>query len=772
MGSGKKKVLILTYYFPPGNFAGSYRIYSWAEHLHLNGYYPIVVTRHWKDSQSDYTAISDIPSPQVIKNDNCEVHYLPYNGNLRDRISKYGRKTFLLRKALSLVELVLQNFTNRVIPFRNIHDYALNLLSNDPEIKLVITSGRPHVLFRFGYLLNKKLGIPWIADYRDPWNTHTWYSKNTFLPLRLIEKRSEKKWVSTASALTTCSERWRDEITKFTGTEGFVVMNGYEEIDEYIGSGNADKFIITHNGSLYDMQEISVFVKALKRFIDDVHPSLMVHFPGLAIDDKQVKRIKREIKGYESFFSLEERLPKKEIVKRLGESHLLLLFGSHELKGWYPIKLFEYLIAQKNILLCPSDHDVLERVVQETQAGVSLNTEEEVCRYLKEKYREWVTKGKLSYSGNLKAIKQYSRKEQANKLASVMDGVRGVPLASPEIETAESKVVFTLLKCFKKAGADRMLYRYNKAANVTTLLCFHRVSDDVDYSYPPLKIKEFEKLIEYISGKYEVISLRQVHEKSSSSLPRMILTFDDGYKDFIENALPVLSKYKMPATLSVIVNCVNGGNKFWTLRLNSLLNFIYCHYRYFKLRGTDGETMTYRRDIDQPEKFSLVILKSLLSVESAARDRFMDELERRLPDYRYCEEEKFMNWKDLGVCVSNGMEIASHSVSHDSLVTIHDDTALRTEIAGSKSAIEAKIAREVSTFAFPNGVYDDKVVRFAQEGGYKFLLTTHEHYFKNNFRQKEDITILPRITISRNRFEENLFKMYNLRNPFKLRQIS
>ena len=53
-----KRVLIISYFFPPGNFAGSYRIKAWADQLQKFGYYPIVVTRHWAENETDYTAIS------------------------------------------------------------------------------------------------------------------------------------------------------------------------------------------------------------------------------------------------------------------------------------------------------------------------------------------------------------------------------------------------------------------------------------------------------------------------------------------------------------------------------------------------------------------------------------------------------------------------------------------------------------------------------------------------------------------------------------------
>ena len=124
----------------------------------------------------------------------------------------------------------------------------------------------------------------------------------------------------------------------------------------------------------------------------------------------------------------------------------------------------------------------------------------------------------------------------------MLDKVRSAYAGVPEIKMEQQGVMFTILKSLKTAGFDKALYAFNKARHATTLLCFHRISDEMDYSYPPLMLKEFEKMIRYISKNYEVIPLEEINEKPESGRLRLVLTFDDGYHDFIENALPVLSR--------------------------------------------------------------------------------------------------------------------------------------------------------------------------------------------------------------------------------------
>ena len=75
-----RKILIITYFFPPGNFAGSYRLYSWARYLKQFGFYPIIVTRHWEKDQTDYAGISSNKNLTIINENGYEIHYIPYKG--------------------------------------------------------------------------------------------------------------------------------------------------------------------------------------------------------------------------------------------------------------------------------------------------------------------------------------------------------------------------------------------------------------------------------------------------------------------------------------------------------------------------------------------------------------------------------------------------------------------------------------------------------------------------------------------------------------------
>ena len=269
-----KKVLIISYFFPPANFAGCYRIASWSKHLHKFGYYPIIVTRCWNENQTETTDDVANNTFQHEKYDTHEVYRLPYHSNLRDRLhNKYGNSKYvLLRKLLTLLELIFQNFSNSAIPYHNLYDFAKGLLIKETDIKTVIVSGRPFQLFKFGDMLHRATGIKWIADYRDEWNTHQWLLDESTSKemIRAVESRSEKKWLRTASLFTTCSENWVATIGAYVGRPGRVVLNGYEDnlLTASQNDANSDVFTIVHNGTMYSSQPIEIFLNGYIKFIN------------------------------------------------------------------------------------------------------------------------------------------------------------------------------------------------------------------------------------------------------------------------------------------------------------------------------------------------------------------------------------------------------------------------------------------------------------------------------------------------------------------------
>jgi hypothetical protein len=419
-----QKLLIISYYFPPGNFAGSYRIQAWAEHLHKFGYYPIVVTRHWNENETDYTAISKNKEIAKEENEKFTVYRLPFKGSFRDRlIKRFGNKAQFFGKILSFFQVIGQNYFLSSVPCRNLYDFSRQLLKDNPDINIVITSGRPFVQFRFCYLLKKEFPqIQWIADYRDPWNSWTHIDRSLKLRFfRFFEKNLERKWINNSMFFVTCSEGFLKNIKTVTKHLGFVITNGFENFVSNSCSKTNDQLTISFIGSLYNNQRIEAFIEGYIRFIDSQNePQIILMFFGLNNQKEQFNRINKVLNKYDRFYLVFKWLSKEEMLQIACKSDCFILNGIPEQNGRHTAKLFDYFSMRKPIILCPSDNDILEETIKETETGVVLNTPEEVEVWLNNAYAYWQLHKSIPYNAKEELLLQFTYEKQVEKLASLI----------------------------------------------------------------------------------------------------------------------------------------------------------------------------------------------------------------------------------------------------------------------------------------------------------------------------------------------------------------
>lgn len=414
------KVIIISYFYPPSSFVGGERTAAWAKHLNESGIYPIVITRAWNDNQKDLIDPIDQNELLIEKTDSYEIRRLPYRRSLRDRLSKYPRLRFF-QKALTFKELILSNYFIRSLPYFNFYSEAKNLLKTE-DVKAVIASGRPFQSFFIGHRLKKEFDMLWIPDYRDEWTTHKhlddqggvhkWITK--------LERKSELKWTSNADFFLSVSDNWVKIISELIGKEGKVVLNGYNElITNRIDNTRKDQFVITYAGTLYPSQNINLVLNSCIALIDE-GKSIFIRFIGANMMPKETSRILTLLKGYESHFEFLDRMPKSDLDGYMNQTDLLFLTSFENIKGWYPVKLFEYYASGIPLLLCPSDEDCMERFVKTTNAGFVANSEEDCKKVLLESIHQKDTSGKVLLDRSIAVGNQYSRKSQTKVLAEIL----------------------------------------------------------------------------------------------------------------------------------------------------------------------------------------------------------------------------------------------------------------------------------------------------------------------------------------------------------------
>jgi hypothetical protein len=422
MSASLTNILIISYFYPPCSLTAAQRPAGWVKHLHSFGYRPVVITRNWdviistpedqlRDSGSEL---------KIEKTSHAEVHYLPYNASLRDRL--FNSSNSLLKKSSKLLTFfngIGENFSSIFIPFSNFHDYACQLIEKR-SIQVLIVSANPFVQFRFGYLLHKKYSIPWIADYRDDWTTSEIVSPKTLLEkiLFLFQQRSEKKWVQTASLITSVSNVYTKRISDFVGLKGETILNGYDELYPLLIASNSSEFTITYNGTLYSSQDVEGFIRSILHCIEYFKDRIFirVQFPGVCYDPFQAKRILHLIEGYEKYFILTDRIPKSDVIALQRKSDLLLMLTHIGSKGIPSSKLYEYLAIQKPVLCYPSDFDIVQATLEDVGIGVVVFNETELIEALKEFILSKMTHQEFKLPQNRAHLEAYSRYQQTLNL--------------------------------------------------------------------------------------------------------------------------------------------------------------------------------------------------------------------------------------------------------------------------------------------------------------------------------------------------------------------
>ncbi len=321
----------------------------------------------------------------------------------------------------------------------------------------------------------------------------------------------------------------------------------------------------------------------------------------------------------------------------------------------------------------------------------------------------------------------------------------------------------TLFRILKRIGIDRILNLYKQVTGSITTLCLHRVADAPDLCWPPLPVRVFDELMAHVARRFEVIPLSGLSGYIPGKRPGLVLSFDDGYADFIEHAQPILRKHGLPAVHNVVVECVQSGRPIWTQRLNHLFDTVH-ERRICKTIQVLGVPYSLRPDPRLLIDTNLRIYKALLIKEAKVRETALRALEAQF-DFPP-RGERMMGWDDLRACMRDGTEIGSHTMTHSLLCTLKSPEALSYELGESRRILSEKLAVPIDTVAFPNGEYDENVVAASLAAGYRRLLTVDGTWLPARTLSLAP-QVIPRILVRHTGLYENLLGVENFHNLVK-----
>lgn len=260
-----------------------------------------------------------------------------------------------------------------------------------------------------------------------------------------------------------------------------------------------------------------------------------------------------------------------------------------------------------------------------------------------------------------------------------------------------------------------------------TIVTFHRVLPSdllAGYPLPAIAVtpEELDHFVGVFQKHYTVGSLREMMHLQACGhrplKPPLAITFDDGQIDNYLYARPVLQSRGVRASFFVVSSAADDGELLWHDRLA----FAFHHA---KTQGSPGLDQWLEslgggeRDAD-PVASAVTAAKGLTPAERAD---VIGRLEHLAGKPRRPEWDGMMDWNQIRHMLQDGHEIGSHSASHPILPLVDEDT-LRDEVAGSKQRLEEQLQQPVTSFCYPNGDQDDRVVEAVRQAGYSQAVTT------------------------------------------------
>ncbi|HHT9078119.1 TPA: glycosyltransferase family 4 protein [Flavobacterium psychrophilum] len=423
-----KKVLIITYYWPPAGGPGVQRWLKFVKYLPDYNIQPIVyIPENPTYPIIDEGLISEVSEQAIIlKNKIIEPYQLASvfskksTKGISSGIIPNQKKQSFIQKLLLLVRGNLFIPDARILWVKPSVKYLEKYISEN-NIDTIITSGPPHSLHLIGLKLRQNLNVKWFADFRDPWTTigyHSALKLSSYAEKK--HKNLERKVLNTADTIIVTSKTTKTEFQAITTKPIEVITNGYDV--ENISKQTLDeKFTLAHIGSFLSDRNPIILWESLSELVAENEK-----FATL-FQLKLIGKVSQEILNSMGNFNLNSYVNNigyvshKEAIEHQKKSQVLLLIeiDSEDTKSIIPGKLFEYMVSERPIIaIGPKGSDFAE-IIKNTNTGTFFTYDKkEELKNLILSYFELYLIQKLTVSAV--GLQQYSRKKLTEKLANII----------------------------------------------------------------------------------------------------------------------------------------------------------------------------------------------------------------------------------------------------------------------------------------------------------------------------------------------------------------
>jgi len=422
-----KKVLIITYYWPPAGGPGVQRWLKFVKYLRDFDIEPVVyVPENPHYPLQDASLIQEIPEGiKVLKQSIKEPYFLAKIFS-KKKTKLISSGIIATKKQSKMEKLLLWVRGNLFIPDARIlwvkpSVAFLAKYLNDEKINSVITSGPPHSMHLIGLKLQEQIGVRWIADFRDPWTSIGYHHKLKLTKRsKKIHERLEAKVLSAADRIIVTSPTTKAQFEILTNTPIDLITNGFDvhlSEEKYLD----EKFTISHIGSLLTERNPGSLWKVLSELISEnktFAEDFQLQLAGV---------VSEEVLQSIASFGLQKNLKNlgylthSDAVVLQRKSQVLLIVEIDALanRAIIPGKLFEYMAANRPILALGPRGSDMEEIIETTKTGRFLEYANEAL--LKETILSWYQ----SYKEDClllksKGVERYQRKFLTGELAEIL----------------------------------------------------------------------------------------------------------------------------------------------------------------------------------------------------------------------------------------------------------------------------------------------------------------------------------------------------------------
>jgi len=423
-----KKVLIITYYWPPAGGPGVQRWLKFVKYLPDFGIQPIVyIPENPTYPILDEELVSEVSDKAIILKKKIFEPYGFASIFSRKKTKKISSGIIPNKKKQSLLEkLFLWIRGNVFIPDARVFWVKPSVLFlekyiRENEIDTIITSGPPHSLHLIGLALKERTKAYWIADFRDPWTTIGYHNKLK-LSASAAKKHKELESIvlNEADQILVTSQTTKKEFEVLTTKPIEIITNGFD-VEKVARQPLDEKFSIAHIGSFLSERNPRILWKCLKEIIKE-NPDFKKDF-----ELKLIGAVSQEVLDALAEFRLNSYVNNlgyvshKTAVEHQKKSQVLLLveINSEDTKSIIPGKLFEYMASERPILAIGPEGSDFASIIKETNTGAFFHYDE--FDALKERILAYYAAYK---EDNLKTyavgLQQYSRKSLTEKLSKII----------------------------------------------------------------------------------------------------------------------------------------------------------------------------------------------------------------------------------------------------------------------------------------------------------------------------------------------------------------